>query len=213
MGWHVHLYKIVLLRSSVFTYVRSSIYFNYNQLWNITTSNNWITFEVVQFSRHIDNYGDEDIALFGIQSRDYSVMDGKLLKKTVLGAWVLRVAVWIQWLLWCFIDANIRWLPSKVTKKKRNYNNTKLQYYIIRSFSGCFAAEHGFQLGTLSHVINARACGYRELSDWPTVVPDPSVRNVDVVEPPSHGERKGGRKTEIKKKAFYSESEESSSGV
>lgn len=39
-----------------------------------------------------------------------------------------------------------------------------------------------FQLGTLSHTLNSRATGYLELSDWPEVAPDPSVRNVDVAE-------------------------------
>ncbi|KAL0965330.1 hypothetical protein UPYG_G00279840 [Umbra pygmaea] len=40
-----------------------------------------------------------------------------------------------------------------------------------------------YQLGTLSHTINSKASGYLELSDWPTVAPDQSVRNVEVIEP------------------------------
>lgn len=40
-----------------------------------------------------------------------------------------------------------------------------------------------FQLGTLSHSLNSKATGYQELSDWPAVAPDPSVRNVEVIEP------------------------------
>lgn len=39
-----------------------------------------------------------------------------------------------------------------------------------------------FQLGTLSHTLNIKASGYLELSDWPEVAPDPSVRNVEVIE-------------------------------
>lgn len=39
-----------------------------------------------------------------------------------------------------------------------------------------------FQLGTLSHTLNIRATGYLELSEWPEVAPDPSVRNVEVAE-------------------------------
>ena len=39
-----------------------------------------------------------------------------------------------------------------------------------------------FQLGTLSHSLNAKAVGYLELSDWPAVAPDQSVRNVEVAE-------------------------------
>lgn len=39
-----------------------------------------------------------------------------------------------------------------------------------------------FQLGTLSHTLNIKASGYLELSNWPEVAPDPSVRNVEVIE-------------------------------
>uniref|UniRef100_A0A673XP27 AP-3 complex subunit beta n=1 Tax=Salmo trutta TaxID=8032 RepID=A0A673XP27_SALTR len=39
-----------------------------------------------------------------------------------------------------------------------------------------------YQLGTLSHTINTKASGYLELSDWPAVAPDQSVRNVEVIE-------------------------------
>uniref|UniRef100_A0A8C0VBX4 Adaptor related protein complex 3 subunit beta 1 n=1 Tax=Cyanistes caeruleus TaxID=156563 RepID=A0A8C0VBX4_CYACU len=45
-----------------------------------------------------------------------------------------------------------------------------------------FKDRDHFQLGTLSHTLNSRATGYLELSDWPEVAPDPSVRNVDVAE-------------------------------
>ncbi|EPQ15290.1 AP-3 complex subunit beta-2 [Myotis brandtii] len=36
-----------------------------------------------------------------------------------------------------------------------------------------------FQLGSLSHLLNAKATGYQELPDWPEEAPDPSVRNVE----------------------------------
>lgn len=39
-----------------------------------------------------------------------------------------------------------------------------------------------FQLGSLSHLLNAKAVGYQELPDWPEEAPDPSVRNVEVKE-------------------------------
>lgn len=39
-----------------------------------------------------------------------------------------------------------------------------------------------FQLGTLSHTLNTKATGYLELSNWPEVAPDPSVRNVEIIE-------------------------------
>uniref|UniRef100_A0A8C9U019 AP-3 complex subunit beta n=1 Tax=Scleropages formosus TaxID=113540 RepID=A0A8C9U019_SCLFO len=45
-----------------------------------------------------------------------------------------------------------------------------------------FKDRDRFQLGTLSHTLNAKASGYLELSDWPTVAPDQSVRNVEVME-------------------------------
>ncbi|XP_060746354.1 AP-3 complex subunit beta-1 isoform X2 [Tachysurus vachellii] len=45
-----------------------------------------------------------------------------------------------------------------------------------------FKDRDRFQLGTLSHTLNSKATGYLELSDWPPVAPDQSVRNVEVVE-------------------------------
>uniref|UniRef100_A0A673H0M6 AP-3 complex subunit beta n=1 Tax=Sinocyclocheilus rhinocerous TaxID=307959 RepID=A0A673H0M6_9TELE len=46
-----------------------------------------------------------------------------------------------------------------------------------------FKDRDRFQLGTLSHTLNSQANGYLELSDWPAVAPDQSVRIVEVVEP------------------------------
>uniref|UniRef100_A0A8C1J9M9 AP-3 complex subunit beta n=1 Tax=Cyprinus carpio TaxID=7962 RepID=A0A8C1J9M9_CYPCA len=43
-----------------------------------------------------------------------------------------------------------------------------------------FKDRDHFQLGSLSHLLNAKAAGYQELPDWPESVPDPSVRNVEV---------------------------------
>uniref|UniRef100_A0A452R2J1 AP-3 complex subunit beta n=1 Tax=Ursus americanus TaxID=9643 RepID=A0A452R2J1_URSAM len=48
-----------------------------------------------------------------------------------------------------------------------------------------FKDRDHFQLGSLSHLLNAKATGYQELPDWPEEAPDPSVRNVEV----SGGER------------------------
>lgn len=45
-----------------------------------------------------------------------------------------------------------------------------------------FSDRDRFQLGTLSHSLNIKATGYQELSDWPDVAPDQSVRNVEVIE-------------------------------
>ncbi|XP_068562612.1 AP-3 complex subunit beta-1 isoform X2 [Cebidichthys violaceus] len=73
-----------------------------------------------------------------------------------------------------------------------------------------FKDRDRFQLGTLSHSINSKATGYQELSDWPAVAPDQSVRNVEVIEPvqewaPSVGKTKKPKSTE---KKFYSDDEE-----
>uniref|UniRef100_A0A3B4XRC5 AP-3 complex subunit beta n=1 Tax=Seriola lalandi dorsalis TaxID=1841481 RepID=A0A3B4XRC5_SERLL len=46
-----------------------------------------------------------------------------------------------------------------------------------------FKDRDRYQLGTLSHSLNTKATGYQELSDWPPVAPDQSVRNVEVIEP------------------------------
>ncbi|XP_018412769.1 PREDICTED: AP-3 complex subunit beta-1 [Nanorana parkeri] len=67
-----------------------------------------------------------------------------------------------------------------------------------------------FQLGTLSHTLNAKASGFLELSDWPEEAPDQSVRNVEVVESakiwgPLEGKQKKEKPSSGK---FYSESEE-----
>lgn len=40
--------------------------------------------------------------------------------------------------------------------------------------------RQGFQVGSLSHMINLKANGYQELPQYPEVAPDPSVRNVEV---------------------------------
>ncbi|XP_014851301.1 PREDICTED: AP-3 complex subunit beta-2 isoform X9 [Poecilia mexicana] len=45
-----------------------------------------------------------------------------------------------------------------------------------------FKDRDHFQLGSLSHLLNAKAGGYQELPDWPESAPDASVRNVEVKE-------------------------------
>lgn len=51
-----------------------------------------------------------------------------------------------------------------------------------------------FQLGSLSHLLNAKAVGYQELPDWPDEAPDPSVRNVEVCRAPWCAGVHGGAK-------------------
>ncbi|XP_064413648.1 AP-3 complex subunit beta-1 isoform X1 [Latimeria chalumnae] len=76
-----------------------------------------------------------------------------------------------------------------------------------------FKGRDHFQLGTLSHSLNARATGYLELPDWPGVAPDTSVRNVEVVELTKEWTAPlGKRKKEKREEQFYSEEEVSGSG-
>ncbi|XP_046839120.1 AP-3 complex subunit beta-1-like [Xenia sp. Carnegie-2017] len=68
---------------------------------------------------------------------------------------------------------------------------------------------HGeFIVGSLSHLINARASGYQELPEYPEVPPDPSVRNVEV-EP--LWEKSKSKSRSKKKSTFYSSESESDS--
>uniref|UniRef100_F6R4B5 AP-3 complex subunit beta n=1 Tax=Ciona intestinalis TaxID=7719 RepID=F6R4B5_CIOIN len=83
-----------------------------------------------------------------------------------------------------------------------------------------FKGRDAYQLGSLSHTINAEANGYQKLPDFPQVQPDPSVRTVEIMEVVSDNKRRGGKTTRskpMKKKSFYSdedssESEEEGSG-
>uniref|UniRef100_G3UGP0 AP-3 complex subunit beta n=1 Tax=Loxodonta africana TaxID=9785 RepID=G3UGP0_LOXAF len=74
-----------------------------------------------------------------------------------------------------------------------------------------FKDRDHFQLGTLSHTLNTKATGYLELSNWPEVAPDPSVRNVEVIELAKEWTPAGKTKKETPSKKFYSESEEEGS--
>ncbi|XP_041826100.1 AP-3 complex subunit beta-1 isoform X2 [Melanotaenia boesemani] len=66
-----------------------------------------------------------------------------------------------------------------------------------------------FQLGTLSHSLNTKAAGYQELSDWPAVAPDQSVRNVEVIEPVKEWAPTVGKSKQAKSDdKFYSDDEE-----
>ncbi|XP_038661475.1 AP-3 complex subunit beta-1 isoform X1 [Scyliorhinus canicula] len=74
-----------------------------------------------------------------------------------------------------------------------------------------FKDRDRFQLSTLSHTLNTKASGYLELPDWPQTAPDPSVRNVEVIQPVEEqlmpvGKLKG-KKDNLGGK-FYSDSEE-----
>ncbi|XP_067236237.1 AP-3 complex subunit beta-2 isoform X9 [Chanodichthys erythropterus] len=73
-----------------------------------------------------------------------------------------------------------------------------------------FKDRDHFQLGSLSHLLNAKAAGYQELPDWPESAPDPSVRNVEVKDSIPDWSKCTSRKDRKEKKAekpFYSDSE------
>lgn len=69
-------------------------------------------------------------------------------------------------------------VPGQV---KSSEGEDALYLDLIRFRSPCVDQDH-FQLGSLSHLLNAKAGGYQELPDWPEAAPDPSVRNVEVKE-------------------------------
>ncbi|XP_039614326.1 AP-3 complex subunit beta-1 [Polypterus senegalus] len=72
-----------------------------------------------------------------------------------------------------------------------------------------FKDRDRFQLGTLSHTLNTKASGYLELSQWPEVAPDPSVRNVEVIEPVNQWKPQLGKvKTTKPAHSFYSDGDE-----
>lgn len=101
-----------------------------------------------------------------------------------------------------------------------------------------YQGREQFQLGSLSHYLNARATGYHDIPDFPEVAPDSSVRHVESPTVPLAVERsetathsrdggaeastpaqsqktgKSGKQQQqqpAKKRSFYSESEKSSS--
>ncbi|XP_044029004.1 AP-3 complex subunit beta-1 isoform X2 [Siniperca chuatsi] len=71
-----------------------------------------------------------------------------------------------------------------------------------------FKDRDRYQLGTLSHSLNTKATGYQELSDWPDVAPDQSVRNVEVIEPVKEWAPLVGKAKKPKSDKFYSDDEE-----
>uniref|UniRef100_A0A8C5E6Q7 AP-3 complex subunit beta n=1 Tax=Gouania willdenowi TaxID=441366 RepID=A0A8C5E6Q7_GOUWI len=72
-----------------------------------------------------------------------------------------------------------------------------------------FKDRERFQLGSLSHSLNSKANGYHELSDWPAVAPDQSVRNVDVIEPVKERAPALGKTRKNKSQdKFYSDEED-----
>lgn len=73
-----------------------------------------------------------------------------------------------------------------------------------------FKDRDQYQLGSLTHYVNAKANGYHDLPEFPEVAPDPSVRNVEMPMPWIEPRTTKKKKMQQKKKSFYSESESSS---
>lgn len=71
-----------------------------------------------------------------------------------------------------------------------------------------FLDREQFQLGSLSHYINARANGYHDLPAFPDEPSDSSVRDVEPIVPVQ--ETRSKKQHTVKKRSFYSESEQSS---
>ncbi|XP_077066281.1 AP-3 complex subunit beta-2 isoform X9 [Siphateles boraxobius] len=69
-----------------------------------------------------------------------------------------------------------------------------------------FKDRDHFQLGSLSHLLNAKAGGYQELPDWPESAPDPSVRNVEIPDWSKCTSRKDRKEKKVEK-PFYPDSD------
>lgn len=77
----------------------------------------------------------------------------------------------------------------------------------------CPVDRDQFQLGTLSHFINARAAGYKELPDFPAVAPDPTVRSVPGFSDTTPKHKPDKKKTvKPSKKSFYSSGSDGEEG-
>lgn len=62
-----------------------------------------------------------------------------------------------------------------------NLNTVCVVYYVQCIYQSvlCHSGRSVWQVGSLSHAINAEATGYLPLPDFPEEAPDPSVRDVE----------------------------------
>ncbi|XP_066993288.2 AP-3 complex subunit beta-1 isoform X2 [Anabrus simplex] len=100
--------------------------------------------------------------------------------------------------------------PTEPTKLSKHAKKIFLATKPAPVLESKFKDREQFQLGSLSHYINARANGYHDLPSFPEVAPDSNVRDVElpvVVEEP-----RAKKQHTVKKRSFYSESEHSSPG-
>ena len=76
--------------------------------------------------------------------------------------------------------------PQGEPGKKMKSKHAKKKYLAPKSLptiESKFFNRDEYQLGSLSHFINARAAGYQDLPGFPEDAPDPSVRTVEVPKP------------------------------
>lgn len=84
--------------------------------------------------------------------------------------------------------------------------------FFLHNFSSyhksLFVDREEFQMGSLSHYINARTNGYHDLPVFPETAPDPSVRNVPTVTVTKPAKK---QVTTSKKTSFYSDTDSDNS--
>nr|CAD7396285.1 unnamed protein product [Timema cristinae] len=98
--------------------------------------------------------------------------------------------------------------PSEGSKLARHAKKIFLATKPAPVLASKFKDREHFQMGSLSHYINARATGYNDLPQFPETPLDSSVRDVETIVPVVETRTK--KPHTVKKRSFYSESEQSS---
>nr|CAD7200958.1 unnamed protein product [Timema douglasi] len=98
--------------------------------------------------------------------------------------------------------------PSEGSKLARHAKKIFLATKPAPVLASKFKDREHFQMGSLSHYINARATGYNDLPQFPETPLDSSVRDVETIVPVVEARTK--KPHAVKKRSFYSESEQSS---
>ncbi|CAG2062759.1 unnamed protein product, partial [Timema podura] len=98
--------------------------------------------------------------------------------------------------------------PSEGSKLARHAKKIFLATKPAPVLASKFKDREHFQMGSLSHYINARATGYNDLPQFPETPLDSSVRDVETIVPVVETRTK--KPHAVKKRSFYSESEQSS---
>lgn len=106
--------------------------------------------------------------------------------------------------------------PGEKTEGSANLKKKAKKIFLAEKpapvLQSLFKDRSQYQLGSLSHMIDAKASGYQELPDFPEEQPDASVRNVEVETVWGNqfllNKEKGGSDKKKKQKSFYSSSED-----